>query len=189
MEHTHPEPADPTDACRTIEVDGAPVHVRGAGELDEKSAAALTSLVRAATRRFAEEQAMIVGQVNELRRTWVKNGVPLGVSFARWWDERLRELNKALHVPDRALSRPGDSPMKARERWAFQFVGIVSDLDRCAHGRHEGDPCGSCGGLSTGNPYLAPGRVIGHGVHGSPIVVPTRDRKADPAAWRHTKES
>lgn len=31
---------------------------------------------------------------------------------------------------------------------------IVSDLDRCEHGRHEGDVCSSCGGPSKGNPCV-----------------------------------
>ncbi|MFJ2007036.1 hypothetical protein [Streptomyces chartreusis] len=87
----------------------------------------------------------------------------------------------AAHVLTQHLS-----VAEAKDRWAYRLINILSDLDRCQHGRHEGDPCGSCGGLSTGNPYPAPGRVIGHGVYGNPIVLPTRDRKTDPAAWRHT---
>jgi hypothetical protein len=73
-------------------------------------------------------------------------------------------------------SRSGDGP------WA----ALVADLDRCQHGRHQGDDCGSCGGHSRGNPYLRPGEVIGYGLRGGSIVMPDRDYKHDPAAWRVT---
>lgn len=67
------------------------------------------------------------------------------------------------------------------------LVKILTDLDRCQHGRHQGDPCGpadDCNGTSAGNPWLQPGMVIGHGLRGDPIVMPDRDHKHDPAAWR-----
>lgn len=54
----------------------------------------------------------------------------------------------------------------------YTLETLVSDLDRCPHGRHEGDTCswgpgdgafdGHCpGGVSLGNPLLPPGRIIG----------------------------
>ncbi|WP_328439338.1 hypothetical protein OHA71_23660 [Streptomyces sp. NBC_00444] len=136
---------------------------------------------------FRTEQAAVAEQVVVLYRTWRAAGPPpLGTSVSRWWDARLLELGEALARRPGAVTKTSDTPEQARERWALRLVGILSDLDRCQHGRHEGDPCGSCGGLSDGNPNVGPGRVIGHGVYGNPIVLPTRDRKTDPAAWRHT---
>lgn len=40
---------------------------------------------------------------------------------------------------------------------AQRFKNLLSDLDRCQHGRHEGDVCGGitgCNGPSQGNPLL-----------------------------------
>ncbi|MDT7847235.1 hypothetical protein [Streptomyces justiciae] len=179
----------PVDACRAMEVDGQVIRIRGAGELSEESRAALTDLVRVATRCFAEDQAAIVQQVNDLRRAWLKAGPPpIGTPLARWWDARLIALREALRAPSNARSQPGDPPHVSMERWVLQLLGVLADLDRCQHGRHEGDPCGSCGGVSTGNPCLADGRVLGYGPYGNPIVLPGRDHKTDPAAWRATKE-
>jgi hypothetical protein len=66
------------------------------------------------------------------------------------------------------------------------WAAILADLDRCEHGRHEGDDCGSCDGPSHGNPNIRPGHVIGYGLRRDPIVMPDRDHKHDPAAWRTT---
>jgi hypothetical protein len=61
---------------------------------------------------------------------------------------------------------------------------VLADLDRCEHGRHQGDQCFSCpDGLSPGNPHLRPGQTIGYGLDGVPIVVPTRARKYNAANW------
>ena len=64
---------------------------------------------------------------------------------------------------------------------------ILSELHRCEHGRHEGDPCYSCeGGMSSGNLLLPPGTVIGHTLYGHEIVVPPWEKHYDPKAWvRH----
>lgn len=69
-------------------------------------------------------------------------------------------------------------------RDAAKFIEILTDLDRCMHGRHQGDDCGSCGPWSHGNPHLKTGTVIGYGLRADPIVMPDRDHKHDPAAWR-----
>ncbi|MEU3283360.1 hypothetical protein [Streptomyces antibioticus] len=120
------------------------------------------------------------------------------------------EMNAALHCADRVMY----SPLHAKVDSAIQgidialarteqtgpttqfarsladtasLVKILTDLDRCQHGRHQGDPCGpadDCTGTSAGNPHLRPGTVIGYGLYGDPIVMPDRDRKHDPAAWR-----
>lgn len=67
------------------------------------------------------------------------------------------------------------------------WAALVADLDRCMHGRHQGDPCGpsgACTGTSAGNHHLRPGMVIGYGIRGDHIVMPDREHKHDPAAWR-----
>ena len=67
------------------------------------------------------------------------------------------------------------------------WAALVADLDRCMHGRHQGDDCGSCDGPSKGNHHLRPGTVIGYGLRGDHIVMPDRDHKHDPAAWRRER--
>lgn len=79
-----------------------------------------------------------------------------------------------------------------------RLAAVLADLDRCPHGRHQGDACagwrgpgpydGGCqGGRSLGNPYLIPGALIGYGIGGEedPIVVPAEDTdRMDAAQWR-----
>lgn len=92
----------------------------------------------------------------------------------------------ALHGIDHALARTEPPTLDAHSPdgpWA----ALVADLDRCQHGRHDGDKCGSCGGPSRGNPHLRPGTVIGYGLRGEPIVMPHRDDRHDPASWRTTR--
>lgn len=67
--------------------------------------------------------------------------------------------------------------------WQAGLAKILLDLDRCEHGRHEGDPCGSCGGPSVGNLALPPGTVLGRTVHAWPIVVPSQEDRNDPKKW------
>lgn len=64
---------------------------------------------------------------------------------------------------------------------------ILSDLDRCVHGRHRVDPCFGCpDGWSAGNHLLPPpGAVVGYDYGGRPYVVPPLGRSfAEPDAWR-----
>lgn len=74
------------------------------------------------------------------------------------------------------------------ERKRYQSMATtLTDLDRCEHGRHEGDVCGSCGGPSKGNPIMeAAGRPplaqweprrIGTDLSGKPIIVPRRGER------------
>ena len=64
------------------------------------------------------------------------------------------------------------------------WAGLIGDLDRCEHGRHEGDACGgSCGYESKGNPHMQPGQVIGYSLRRGPIAMPHRDDKYTPGAW------
>jgi hypothetical protein len=63
---------------------------------------------------------------------------------------------------------------------------LVSDLDRCEHGRHRIDSCLDCpGGESTGNLYVPPGTRIGTRLYGNPIVMPAdRVSRLDEDAWK-----
>jgi hypothetical protein len=115
------------------------------------------------------------------------------------------EMNAALHCADRvvysplharvtnavlgidqALERtdrpnvPTLDPTSSDGPWA----ALVADLDRCRHGRHQGDDCADCGGRSIGNTRFEPGQPIAFDRYGRDIVVPDRDRKHDPSAWR-----
>lgn len=80
-----------------------------------------------------------------------------------------------------------------------RFASLLSDLDRCEHGRHEGDVCSSCRGPSKGNPFLrvindasgrapfaqlhAEPRQIGFTLYGGPIIVPECEAMHDADAW------
>lgn len=66
------------------------------------------------------------------------------------------------------------------------LAAILADLDRCMHGRHEGDTCTDCGGPSIGNIHMRTGKVVGYGRGGGddPIVVPERGERANARAWR-----
>lgn len=51
---------------------------------------------------------------------------------------------------------------------------LLSDLDRCMHGRHAKDTCFNCpGGWSAGNPHMRPGQVVGYDYCGRPYRVPS----------------
>lgn len=55
---------------------------------------------------------------------------------------------------------------------------VLSDLDRCEHGRHEGDVCSGvsgCNGPSHGNQFLTDRRV-GTDLSGNALRVPERGR-------------
>jgi len=120
------------------------------------------------------------------------------------------EMNAALHCADRVMYSPLHAKIESTidgidhalartekpvtDTLAMRsladtagLVKILTDLDRCQHGRHHGDPCGpadACNGTSAGNPHLRPGQVIGYGLYADPIVMPDRDHKHDPKAWR-----
>ncbi|WP_435218370.1 hypothetical protein [Streptomyces sp. bgisy034] len=188
--HPIPDNADQgtePDTCHLVDVGGQTIRVRGAGDMSEESRSALAEVVQAAARKLAEDQAAIVQRIVDLRRAWCKAGPPqLGTPVSRWWDRRLIELGEALTRPPSYPSRLDATAEEAKDRWAHQLVAVLADLDRCEHGRHEGDACGSCGGTSLGNPLITRDRVIGYSHLGTPIVLPARDNKHDPAAWRHT---
>lgn len=91
---------------------------------------------------------------------------------------------------EHALARTKqDNAAEPDGRRAQEMARVLADLDRCVHGRHEDDGCVGCpSGVSSGNPHLKPGTVIGYGLHGSEIVMPDRDAKHDPNAWRSRSE-
>ena len=73
---------------------------------------------------------------------------------------------------------------------------ILSDLDRCPHGRHVGDVCsgwrgpgpydGGCqGSVSLGNPLLLPGAIIGTSIHQAFVIRVPLDRndRHNAKAW------
>lgn len=61
---------------------------------------------------------------------------------------------------------------------------ILLDLDRCIHGRHQGDACFYCPeGQSQGNPHLITGQVIGYSLYGQRYMMPTRGHLNEPEAW------
>ncbi|MCZ4513501.1 hypothetical protein O3Q52_36220 [Streptomyces sp. ActVer] len=121
------------------------------------------------------------------------------------------EMNAALHCADRVMYSPlhakiestiggidhalnRTKPAVTVTEWALEHSDahclwrtLLTDLDRCQHGRHEGDGCGpadACTGTSAGNPHLRPGDVIGYGLRADHIVMPDRDHKHNVAAWR-----
>ncbi|MGW7636127.1 hypothetical protein [Streptomyces decoyicus] len=96
------------------------------------------------------------------------------------------KVTAAIAGIDHALERTDqpNAPTLNHQSSDGPWAALVADLDRCRHGRHEGDDCGSCGSRSLGNPHLLRGHVIGYGMRGERIVRPDRDRKHDPAAWR-----
>lgn len=70
-----------------------------------------------------------------------------GVMFAcRAWYEAKDEIERLL------AEREG---LRLRVGLLNDFAVLVSDLDRCPHGRHKGDVCGGCNGPSLGNPLRA----------------------------------
>ena len=50
------------------------------------------------------------------------------------------------------MADTGPIEHRDHETWQDAAARFVSDLDRCEHGRHLGDACGSCGLSSLGNP-------------------------------------
>lgn len=92
----------------------------------------------------------------------------------------IQGIEHALLRTESALTAPTLDSQSSDGVWA----ALVADLDRCQHGRHVGDPCGSCGTNSHGNPHMVVGDIVGYGIYGHPIVMPDREHKHDPAAWR-----
>lgn len=91
----------------------------------------------------------------------------------------IQQIEHALTRTDR-LNVPTLDSRSTDGPWA----ALVADLDRCVHGRHQGDACGSCGGTSTGNHRMRPGQFLGYGGRGDYLVMPDREHKHAPAAWR-----
>lgn len=94
-----------------------------------------------------------------------------------------------LSVGDKRLTwREAYDHLAERLRRADALAGVLADLDRCEHGRHEGDICtgvNGCDGPSEGNPHAQQGQVIGYGLAGKrrPIVMPPRADRNNAEAW------
>lgn len=97
-------------------------------------------------------------------------------------------IEHALLRTEQAVTEPMPEWRREEADQDRKLAAVLMDLDRCFHGRHQGDVCGGCSdGRSGGNPYMPPSNVVGYSVHADPIVMPDRDRKHDPAAWRPTR--
>ena len=79
----------------------------------------------------------------------------------------------------KALAQQREVEIAKLSKWQT----ICVDLDRCEHGRHEGDVCSSCDGPSKGN-LLIGHAPIGHTMDGEHIYSPPRSTRYDPDAWR-----
>lgn len=74
------------------------------------------------------------------------------------------------------VERNGGGAMDDYERMKTEAYKLISDLDRCEHGRHAIDSCFGCpGGHSAGNPHLRPGQIVGYDYTGRPYRVPTEE--------------
>lgn len=73
----------------------------------------------------------------------------------------------------------GYEPISREQLHRLQAAAVLlSDMDRCEHGRHLGDVCGGasgCNGPSRGNSFLTTGQRIGTSLHGGAYVVPDFD--------------
>lgn len=109
----------------------------------------------------------------------------------------------ALIDPERGTSTLTWRQLRDRERGELSELRawglMINNLDRCEHGRHEGDVCGGCNGPSEGNPLWqvledsprldsrfrhpkhTPDRLIGFGMDGVPICVPPRPKPGSAA--------
>lgn len=110
-----------------------------------------------------------------------------------------REVHSCLHdvllpTAHRVVAGVLPDPQRTEtDRRTTALAKILADLDRCPHGRHEGDTCagwrvdrpdaGCEGGYSLGNPMLPTGSRAGTTLYGQPIYMPPRDRRHDPQAW------
>jgi hypothetical protein len=97
-------------------------------------------------------------------------------------------LRNAIHlVPELRQDIDEDSGRRHfADSQTVRCRSLLLDLDRCCHGRHQGERCYGCPtGVSPGNPHLAPGVTIGHNYAGDRWVIPTEryDRRW-PETWR-----
>jgi len=85
-----------------------------------------------------------------------------------------------------ARLKAAELKIEEQRRELDSWHGLVYNLDRCVHGRHQIDPCFTCGAQNQGNPHLHTGKVIGYTVHGNEIAVPPEEERMNPRAWKRT---
>lgn len=130
---------------------------------------------------------------------WTLVAADSGYTDRSSFDQRTRDLGYIAAANPQVVLALIERLRKAEEetRALRALVAVMDDLDRCEHGRHEGDVCSGvtgCDGPSLGNPIAAntcptsrwksAGRQIGFTIHRTPIVVPSRSAMRDPAAWK-----
>jgi hypothetical protein len=101
-----------------------------------------------------------------------------GATSVQWIDEEPDEFTETDVWSRISIDGERQTWRQLYERaWADNIVlqrrsGILSDLDRCEHGRHQRDVCSNCDGPSQGNPRLDRDRIIGFDISGNPWRVP-----------------
>lgn len=99
------------------------------------------------------------------------------------------KVTAAIKGIEHALARTNQPTITAHDDNTCPWAKLIGELDRCEHGRHEGDACGTtCGHESKGNPHMRPGAVIGYSLRRGQIVMPHREDKYTPAAWYRKDE-
>lgn len=83
-----------------------------------------------------------------------------------------------------AKLKAAEQKIEEQRRELDSWHGLVYNLDRCIHGRHQADLCYGCGAQNQGNPHITTGQVIGYTVHGHRITVPPEEERMNPRAWR-----
>ncbi|MFI5992445.1 hypothetical protein ACIBAC_11410 [Streptomyces sp. NPDC051362] len=79
---------EPEDTCRTVEIDGETIRVRGAGELTDEDREALASVVQAAKAKFTQDAPEQVGVL--------QNRLQLAHKARRAKEHQLDDIRRAL---------------------------------------------------------------------------------------------
>ena len=113
------------------------------------------------------------------------------------WPEHIRDAHRAwdgdfasrTRMTDRMFAEHAlEAALPAirgmlRDPGADAALRMVSDLDRCEHGRHQGDACYGCGAESAGNVNVQEGETIGHDIGGREYRMPPVGERHRPSAW------
>jgi hypothetical protein len=138
----------------------------------------------------------LLGIVKELTRHLKEIDNVIGISLDDS-EQDAREKMGAAWLPSKAARLRQAESLRRQVTEGRQWRQLVSDLDRCPHGRHEGDTCagwrgpglydGGCqGGRSLGNPLLGAGATIGVDYATRMIEIPEdKADRSDPSKWIH----